>query len=130
MAANRELRERAKQTKSVGISSAASPWLIHTGSFSPRPAKMPLFTSSRRSAGQNNSGGIFALDLGQRRSKRQDFTIHLRLAHPPRDQLCVLAAEVENDDHYLPMPTLCAFWKIFPSCCMAGAITISVCCNP
>ena len=42
MAAKRELLECARRTNSVGISSAASPWLIQTGCLLREPAKRPF----------------------------------------------------------------------------------------
>src|ERR1035437_2503005 len=55
--------------------------------------------NARRSPGKDQSGSVLALNLFERRAKRKDFTIDLGLAHPAGDELRVLAAKVENNDH-------------------------------
>ncbi len=55
-----------------------------------------------RPAGQDEARWVFAFDFVDGGSKRQDFAIDLRLAYAPRDQLSVLAAEIQNDNHLFP----------------------------
>ena len=51
-----------------------------------------------RAAGEDDRLGRERADRGVVRGARQDLGIHAGLAHPPRDQLGVLGAEVEDQD--------------------------------
>ena len=51
-----------------------------------------------RSAGQDDADGLTCGDERGRRVERQDFAIHRQFAQAPGDELCVLRAEIEDDD--------------------------------
>jgi hypothetical protein len=64
-------------------------------------------------ARQDDAGGLGRGDLLPRGFVWEYLAVHLELAQPPRDQLGILAPEVENEDllglasrdrHYFPIP--------------------------
>ncbi len=57
-----------------------------------------LAVDRRRTAGEDQPARRAPLDLLERRVVRQQLGEHAALAHPPRDQLRVLAPEVEDEN--------------------------------
>src|SRR5208282_4731540 len=60
-----------------------------------------LLVETGRSAGKNYPARIHRADFFGRQVERMDFAIHAGLAHAARNQLRVLAAEIEDQDHRL-----------------------------
>ena len=58
-----------------------------------------LLVETGRSAGKNYPARIHRADFFGREVERMDFAIHVGFAHAARNQLRVLAAEIENQDH-------------------------------
>jgi hypothetical protein len=58
------------------------------------------FVDGRRPTGKDNAFGIERQYFFQRRIVRQDFAVHLALAHFTRDELRVLRPKIENDNSF------------------------------
>src|SRR5262245_1485202 len=71
----------------------------HTGIEHRRPFSIHTGRSTR----ENNPLRPHLLDTLKREIIRMNLAIDLRLAHPSRDQLCVLTAKVENENHKEPL---------------------------
>ena len=59
---------------------------------------------ARGPARENDAARIHRADFLRREVIRMDFAIDPRLAHAPRDELGILAAEIENQDHEVTLP--------------------------
>ena len=57
-----------------------------------------LCVHRRRPAGEDQRGRVARRDLGGGQPVPDELRVHARLAHAPRDQLAVLAAEVDDED--------------------------------
>ena len=71
-------------------------------------------------------------ELAGRHRVRNDLRVNVRLPHAPRNQLCVLRPEVDDQYGLLrhdlaqwPIPTPCDLCRFLPSVCKAGATMIS-----
>ncbi len=51
-----------------------------------------------RAAGQDDALGLPFADPAHRSRRRMDFAVHVRLSHPPGDELGVLRPEVDDED--------------------------------
>src|SRR5262249_50335049 len=74
--------------------------------------RRPLGVHTGRPPGEDDPPRAQLADTVEREVVRVDLAIDLRLAHPPGDQLRVLAAEVEDENHTDgPLATL-ALWHL------------------
>ena len=76
-----------------------------------------VFKYHIRSACENDSLGIHLLNLVQAHIVRMDFAVYIALADAARNQLIILTAKVQNDNHLsiheISSSMSCLFW-IFP----------------
>ena len=56
-----------------------------------------------RAAREDDARRLLRFDLGDRDRVRHDLAVDVSLAHPPRDELCVLRAEVDDQHRVEPL---------------------------
>ena len=77
-----------------------------------------------RSAGQDDADGLTCGDERGRRVERQDFAVHRQFAQAPRDELCVLRAEIEDDDGLVRHRNVGSEFTVLYRCRTASPCTV------
>ena len=94
-ALHRSAVEVVEQLHAVADAQHGNAQAVHQAALDPGRA---VLVDAGGAAGENHAAQGFVPPERAVRAVGQDFAIHAHLAHPPRNQLVVLAAKIENDD--------------------------------
>ena len=93
-------RDSAPQRVGHELTAIADPQHRHAQVEDLRIAERRILSiDAARSAGEDESDGIHAFEFLQRRGVGLYLAVHPALPDPPGDQLVILTAEIQNDNH-------------------------------
>ena len=125
------VRHRSAQPGHHQLEAVADPEHRHPGvQQAGRRGRRALGVDRGRAAGQDDRGGPAGQDLARGHRGRHDLRVHVALADPPGDQLCVLRAEVHHQHgveifsvHHVAFPGSCApALRGGTTCSLGGAL--------